>query len=51
MGQVKIPVGAVEHNDVEIRILLDEAGEVAELGDGKEVHRHDLADVVAQKRR
>ena len=25
MGQVEIPVGAVEHNDVEIRILLDEA--------------------------
>jgi hypothetical protein len=24
MGQVEIPVGAVEHNDVEIRILLDE---------------------------
>src|SRR6266581_9642183 len=35
MGQVEIPVGAVEHNDVEIRILLDEAGEVAELGDGR----------------
>jgi hypothetical protein len=24
MGQVEIPVGAVEHNDVEVRILLDE---------------------------
>jgi len=35
MGQVEIPVGADEHNDVEIRILLDEAGEVAELGDGR----------------
>jgi hypothetical protein len=35
MGQVEIPVGAVEHNDVEIRILLDEADEVAELGDGR----------------
>src|SRR6266446_10401221 len=35
MGQVEIPVGAVEHNDVEVRILLDEAGEVAELGDGR----------------
>ena len=34
MGQVEIPVGAVEHNDVKIRILLNEAGEVAELGDG-----------------
>jgi hypothetical protein len=28
MGKVEIPVGAVEHNDVEIRVLLDEAGEV-----------------------
>ena len=35
MGQVEIPVGAVEHNDVEIRILLDEAGKVVELGDGR----------------
>jgi hypothetical protein len=35
MGQVEIPVGAVEDNDVEIRIVLDEAGEVAELGDGR----------------
>ena len=33
MGQVEIPVGAVEQNDVEIRILLDEAAEVAELGE------------------
>ena len=33
MGQVEIPVGAVERNDVEVRILLDEADEVAELGD------------------
>ena len=39
MGQVEIPVGAVEHNDVEIRILLDEAGEVAELGDGRRRNR------------
>jgi len=31
MGQVEIPVGTVEHNDVEIGIVLDEAGEVAEL--------------------
>src|SRR5712671_875582 len=29
MGQVEIPVGAVEHNDVEVRILLDQANEVA----------------------
>jgi hypothetical protein len=35
MGQVEIPVGAVEHNDVEIRILLDEGVEVAEFGDGR----------------
>jgi hypothetical protein len=35
MGKVEIPVGAVEHNDVEVRVLLDEAGEVAELGDGR----------------
>ena len=35
MGQVEIPVGAVEHNDVEIRIVLDEASEVAELGDDR----------------
>lgn len=34
MGQVEIPVGAVEHN-VEVRILLDEADGVAELGDGR----------------
>jgi len=25
MGKVEIPVGAIEHNDVEVRILLDEA--------------------------
>ncbi len=24
-----------KHNDVEVRVLLDEAGEVAELGDGR----------------
>ena len=41
MGQVEIPVGADEHNDVEIRILLDEAGEVAELGDGRRRDRID----------
>jgi hypothetical protein len=35
MGQVEIPVGAVEYNDVEIRIVLDEASEVAELGDDR----------------
>src|ERR1700730_6871704 len=35
LGQVEIPVGAVEPNDVEVRILLDEADEVAELGDGR----------------
>ena len=29
MGQVEIPVGAVEHNDVEIGIVLDEVAEVA----------------------
>jgi len=39
MGQVEIPVGAVEHNDVEVRILLDEASEVAELGDGRRRYR------------
>src|SRR6202011_1638215 len=35
MGQVEIPFGAVEHNDVEERILLEEADEGAELGDGR----------------
>ena len=34
MGHVEIPAGAVEHNDVEIWILLDEAVEVAEDGYG-----------------
>ena len=33
-GPGEIPVGAVEHNDLEVWILLDEADEVAELGDG-----------------
>jgi len=41
MGKVEIPVASIEHNDVEVRILLDEADEVAELGDGRRRDRID----------
>ena len=41
MGKVEIPVASIEHNDVEVRILLDEADEVAELGDGRPRDRID----------
>jgi hypothetical protein len=35
MGQIEIGVGAVEDDDVEVRILLDQADELGELRDGR----------------
>ena len=41
VGQVEIGVGAVEDNDVEVRVLLDQVDELGELRDGRRGDRVD----------
>ena len=41
VGQVEVGVGAVEDDDVELRVLLDQADELGELRDGRRGDRVD----------
>jgi hypothetical protein len=41
VGEVEIGVGAVEDDDVEVRILLDQADELGEVHDGRRLDRVD----------